>query len=432
MGKNVGAAVSATDQEGDTLTYSMSGTDAGKLTLSTSTGQITVKSGNVPNYESGKTSYSVTLSVTDNKKADGTADSTIDDTITVSISVTDVNEPPAAPTPTVSQNSTTPKTKLDVSWTAPNMTGKPPITDYDVRYRKHLSLLDPWKSLTHNGTSTTASISGLDEGTEYEVQVKAYNAEGDSGWSSSGRASTQDKNVNPSFPSDTASRSVAENSTAGTNVGAVVTTTDTEGDTLYYSLAGTDAASFDIASTTGQIKVKSALDYEAKSSYSVTVGVSDKKDSDDNSDTKVDDTIAVTISVTDVNEPPAAPAAPSVWQHSPTPKTQLDVSWSAPDMTGKPAVTDYDIRYKKTATSTWSDLDAHRSDDHQQADRPGPRARATTCRSRRRTTRVSQRLVRHRQGDHAGQERPRRVPVRDRAAQHSRELRQPEPTSASR
>ena len=75
-GTNVGAAVSATDQEGDTLTYSMSGTDAGKLTLDTATGQITVKSGSVPNYES-KTSYSVTLSVTDNKKADGTADSTM-------------------------------------------------------------------------------------------------------------------------------------------------------------------------------------------------------------------------------------------------------------------------------------------------------------------------------------------------------------------
>ena len=126
--------------------------------------------------------------------------------------------------------------------------------------------------------------------------------------------------------------------------------TDTENNTLYYSLAGTDASKFDIGLNTGQIAVKAALDFEAKSSYSVTVNVSDRKDSDDNADTETDDTIAVSISVTDVNEPPVKLAAPSVAKNSTTPASKVDVSWAAPSassMAGKPAVTDYDVRYRQ-------------------------------------------------------------------------------------
>ena len=82
------------------------------------------------------------------------------------------------------------------------------------------------------------------------------------------------------FPSATATRSVAENTAAGAAIGDAVTATDTEDHTLTYSLTGTDAASFSIDSATGQLKTKAALDYEAKTSYSVVVGVSDGRDSE--------------------------------------------------------------------------------------------------------------------------------------------------------
>ena len=62
-------------------------------------------------------------------------------------------------------------------------------------------------------------------------------------------------NVNepPEFGADT-TRSIAENSAAGTNIGAAVTAgADPEGDALTYSLTGTDASKFDIGSSTGQI-----------------------------------------------------------------------------------------------------------------------------------------------------------------------------------
>ena len=145
------------------------------------------------------------------------------------------------------------------------------------------------------------------------MQVRAVNDEGNGAWSDSGEANTQDKNVHAEFPNTSATRSVAENTAAGGNVGAAVTANDTENHTLYYSLtdkAGKDdAGKFNIGLNTGQITVKTGKvpDYEAKTSYSLVVEVSDRKDENDNADTKIDDTITVTINVTDVNEPPAAP-----------------------------------------------------------------------------------------------------------------------------
>ena len=97
----------------------------------------------------------------------------------------------------------------------------------------------------------------------------------------------------PMFAADTATREVAENTVAGTAIGDPVTATDTPGDILTYALGGTDAASFGINGSSGQIMTNAALDYETKSSYSVTVTASDGTNSS---------SIAVTITVTDVDE----------------------------------------------------------------------------------------------------------------------------------
>ena len=55
--------------------------------------------------------------------------------------------------------------------------------------------------------------------------------------------------------------------------------TDADGDSLTYTLSGTDAGSFAIDSGTGQIKTSTALDYETKTKYSVVVSVRDNRDS---------------------------------------------------------------------------------------------------------------------------------------------------------
>ena len=107
-------------------------------------------------------------------------------------------------------------------------------------------------------------------------------------------------NVAPAFADDSADRSVAENSEAGTAIGDPVTATDTNaGDTLTYALSGDDAESFSIDAS-GQISVgaDTALDFESKASYTVTVTATDRAGATDS--------ITVTINVTDMNEAPAA------------------------------------------------------------------------------------------------------------------------------
>ena len=86
----------------------------------------------------------------------------------------------------------------------------------------------------------------------------------------------------------TTTRSVVENTATGQNIGDPVAATDADNDTLTYSLSGTDAASFDIVSTTGQLQTKTALNSETKDEYVVMVSVSDGTDTD---------TIDVTIHV---------------------------------------------------------------------------------------------------------------------------------------
>ena len=106
--------------------------------------------------------------------------------------------------------------------------------------------------------------------------------------------------------------SVAENTASGTSIGSAYTATDSDsGDTLTYTLSGTDMSSFSIVSTSGQLQTSAALDYETTTSYSVTVGVRDSKNADGDPDTADDDTIDVTINVTNVNEAPTIDSGPT-------------------------------------------------------------------------------------------------------------------------
>ena len=288
-GTNVGAPVTATDTDsGDTLTYTLEGTAAAAFDIVSTSGQIQTTSGVTYDHEA-QPSYAVTV-----KADDGHGGS---DTIVVTITVTDVSEPPARPAaPSVSSvvGSTT---SLSVMWTAPANTG-PAIDHYDLRYRQ--GTIGSWTNGPQNVSGTSATITGLGAGS-YQMQVLATNAEGDSPWSPPGSGQTNTAgNTAPTFSSPTASRSVAENSAAGTNVGAPVTATDADsGDTLTYTLDGTDAASFDIVSTSGQIQTTSGVtyDYETQSRYAVIVKADDGNGGSD--------TVMVTITVTDVDESPS-------------------------------------------------------------------------------------------------------------------------------
>ena len=175
---NVGAAVTATDADNETLSYSLGGSDAGSFRIDPASGQISTAPGVTYDYESSKQSYDVTVTAEDTRGGRASA--------TVTIEITDVDEPP--PRPTAPSVSPTPGAtdSLDVSWVAPNMTGRPPVTGYKLRYRAGGAPID-WPDEV---TRSPATIDGLSPDTTHEVQVRAINDEGGSRWSPSGRGST--------------------------------------------------------------------------------------------------------------------------------------------------------------------------------------------------------------------------------------------------
>ena len=106
-------------------------------------------------------------------------------------------------------------------------------------------------------------------------------------------------NTPPAFRDGaTTTRGVEENTAAGMDIGDPVAATDTENDTLTYSLDATGAASFDIDESSGQLRTKAALDFEDKSRYTVTVSVRDSKNDISDADEVTDDTITITVTIT--------------------------------------------------------------------------------------------------------------------------------------
>ncbi|MYI89601.1 MAG: hypothetical protein F4082_04830 [Gammaproteobacteria bacterium] len=449
----VGTAITATDQdEGDVLTYALvddeDSEDDEAFTINTESGQLSVAADANLNYES-QDSYSLTVSVKDNRDDANNVDDAVDATIAVTVNIQDEIEPPATPAiPAVSNRSAH---HLTISWSPPDNAG-PEISSYNFDWR--LPGASEFTTETPDGDAKNITLLGLTHSTTYEFRLQAVNAEGASGWSDTGtgttladvpeapstlsaainatdidlswtagadrgaaidlwqyRYSTDDgenwedwtniansdattaahsvSNLSfgfvysfevrarnstgfsasspiasvvfgnrPAVFDDGAAviRSVEENMAAGTKVGEPVVAQDPDGDTLTYSLSGTDAGSFDIDSNTGQITVggSTVLDYETTASYSMTVEVTDGKDETGASQTAstTDGTISVTVNVTDV-KPPGAPTGLTLKSPSPT---KLTVRWSAPDEGAPP--THYVVRYQEdgcTGLTCWSD-----------------------------------------------------------------------------
>ena len=90
--------------------------------------------------------------------------------------------PPSTPSAPPAPRLTPGDGRLDVSWSPPPSAGGSAIDDYDVRYRP---AGDGWRELPDGtkSTATTATITGLTNGTAYEVQARAGNSVGDGPWS---------------------------------------------------------------------------------------------------------------------------------------------------------------------------------------------------------------------------------------------------------
>ena len=346
----VGTVAASDSDSGDSVTgYAIQGgTDASKFLIVASTGALTFAS--APNFEAPADTDTDNGYVVVVRAMSGTGArvKTADQTITVT--VTDVaGEAPGVPVaPTVSSASVT---SVNVSWTAPTNAG-PPITDYDYRHQV-TSPRGSWTEVTTTTiTALGATIAGLAENAGYDVQVRATNDEGTSGWSGSGSGST-DANASPSFTSP-ATFNVPENQTS---VGTVAASDSDSGDSVtgYAIQGGTDASKFLIVASTGVVTFASAPNFEAPADtdrdgdYVVVV----RAMSGAGARAKTADQ-TITVTVTDVGgEAPGVPAAPVVSSAS---VTSVTVAWTAPANAG-PAITDYDYRHRVTLSQgSWTEV----------------------------------------------------------------------------
>ncbi len=298
-GADIGSPVVAADpDDGDTLTYTMGTTaDDGHFAIDSASGQLQTQG--TLDYE-GKSSYSVTVTATDGGGRSAS--------IAVNVGVTDVADTPPGQ-PATPQIINVEETRFRITWTAP-AAGSSAITGYGIQYKLAGAEDSAYADVkpTPTGTATGYNLvnrSGqtVTKGTSYAVRVRASNAEGWGPWSASAVATTTGAtpapaNEAPAYANAIATLSVAENTAAGTDIGAPVTATDPDGDSLTYTLGTTaDDDHFAIDSATGQLQSQGALDYEGKASYSVTVTATDGGG--------LSASIAVAVSVTNINEAPA-------------------------------------------------------------------------------------------------------------------------------
>ena len=351
-GTAVGGAVTGTPYNNEALTYSLTGNAADAFVIDAATGQISVKQGASLDYET-KNTYTGTVTWTVQGQ---TA------TASLTINVTDVSAPGQPGTPTVTRSTTDPTTMLDVSWTAPAANGAV-ITGYEAQYRKKAAQGETpaaWTDYTGalSAATTSLSLSGLEVNVSYEAQVRALSQnEGPGAWSQPGEGATDPENNPPQFSRQASSREVSENSPAGTQVGDPVTAIDPEGHTLTYTLK-TPSSLFDVDAATGQITVAAgaSLDYESVSVHTIVIAASDGLSIVGIGDNHIIDAdVTVRITVTDVNEAPPKLDAPSVARSSGSPNSALNVTWKAPDMTGKPSITSYVISWKPASESQWQE-----------------------------------------------------------------------------
>ena len=297
-GSGTVATYSATDGDDDPITWSLSGVDVGDLSIHSTDGTLTFRS--PPDFEGPadddtNNDYDVTV-----QAYDGTV--TVDHPVTVT--VTKVNEAPSFDAQTATRS-------VDENTATGQDIGAPVVaTDVDANdsltYGFGGGTDDASFGIdTSNGQLKTKAALDHETKDTYSVTVTARDRGGLTG-SIDVTINVGDVNEAPEFPSSTATRDIAENTGAGTDIGDAFTASDDDEDTLAYSLDTDSALVFDI-DTDGQLRTKAALDHETPDSYEVTISVTDNLDAQDNSDTTTDDTITVTVNVTDVNEAPAFP-----------------------------------------------------------------------------------------------------------------------------
>ncbi len=321
-GDSVGTVAAADPDDGDTLTYSISG----EALAIDAAGAITVDA--ALDHETTE-SYSVTVTVED--------ESGLLDTAAVAVTVTDVNETPsfdtAAYTFTVAENAVLGELLGTVSATDPD-------EDDTLAY----SIDGEDFTISTGGAVTVARTLDYETAKSYSLTATVEDQDGASGTANVSITVT-DVDETPAFDAEKYSFTVAEDAAVGTVVGTLTASdaNERQGETLTYSVEGDAALTID--ASTGALKVASALDYETDLTHELTVTVTDETD--------LTDTATVSIRVRDVTE--VMPPVPGGLEADlKIREGRIDLSWNAVE-----GADQYRIQYRIDGSAgKWTNLEA--------------------------------------------------------------------------
>ena len=290
---------------GDILTYSISGTDSSLFTLDPSSGELSFNT--APDYENpsdnGKdNTYELTITATDSigKQAQ--------QSLTISVNNLNDNAPQFAlssSTFDVPENSTAVATIAATDADGDDLS----FSLISTTDSSHFTIDPASGALSFNQAPDFETPKDSNADNTYELELSV--ADGAYTTSATISVSVSVTNVNdvaPSFAATTDSSSVSEN-TSG--VVYTASATDIEGDSVSYSLAGTDSTHFTIDSSNGELSLTNALDFEnpadhnSNNDYELEITASDGTNSA---------SLALTISVQDLNDntPSFTPASDSI------------------------------------------------------------------------------------------------------------------------
>ena len=215
---------------------------------------------------------------------------------------------------------------------------------YDLRYKLSSAADAParWTEQALGTGATSGSITGLADATRYDVQVRARNSTGNSPWSVSASAITDDAE-SPSAPGAPAAPEVAGGNQQVTvsweppssNGGGVITNYQLRHRTGSGAwTTGSDLAASPTNATITGLAASTAYEVQARAKNSAGYG--------DWSESGTATTMAATT--------PSAPDAPTVSSGN----RQLTVSWSAPSSDGGAAITHYQWRHCIGSSEAWT------------------------------------------------------------------------------
>ncbi len=243
------ATASASDPEAQTITYSLSGTGSENFSVD-SAGNITLSS--TLDYETA-TSYSLTLTASDGANStSNTINISVDDVIELSIAL-------ASSSVSLSETATS---GTSVTTTATTTDGSATVT-----YSLSGTGSDNF-AVSSDGTVTTAASLDYETTTSYSLTLTATDGTN----TVTDNLTINITDVDLSLSASLASAAQSEGLSTGTTI-ATSSNSNAEG-TVTYSLTDADNK-FSIDSSTGEVTLANALDYETKTSHEFTITATD-------------------------------------------------------------------------------------------------------------------------------------------------------------